>query len=106
MINEMVAAEQAPETQMEAQQTTLKTEGTSYTTIGTDLAALQKDVTTLMRSEFLPEPHGLLRRCLGGQRHRRRRHFPRQLHFQDFQTGLRCLLAGRHRGRQSPQRHR
>ena len=52
VINEMVAAEQAPETQMEAQQTTLKTEGTSYTTIGTDLAALQKDVTTLSDPSF------------------------------------------------------
>jgi flagellar hook-associated protein 2 len=52
IINEMVAVEQAPETQMEAQQATLKTEGASYTTIGTDLTALQKDVTTLMDPSF------------------------------------------------------
>jgi flagellar hook-associated protein 2 len=52
IINEMVAAEQAPETQMEAQQTTLGTENTAYTTIGTDLATLQKDVTTLMDPSF------------------------------------------------------
>jgi len=52
IINEMVAAEQAPETQMEAQQTTLQTENTSYQTIGTDLTALQKDVTTLMDPGF------------------------------------------------------
>jgi flagellar hook-associated protein 2 len=52
VINEMVAAEQAPETQMETQKTTLATENTSYTTIGTDLATLQKDVTTLMDPGF------------------------------------------------------
>lgn len=52
IINEMVAAEQAPETQMEAQQSTLGTENTAYTTIGTDLATLQKDVTTLMDPSF------------------------------------------------------
>jgi flagellar hook-associated protein 2 len=52
IINEMVAAEQAPETQMEAQQTTLQTENTSYQTIGTDLTTLQKDVTTLMDPSF------------------------------------------------------
>ena len=52
IINEMVAVEQAPETQMEAQQATLKTKGASYTTVGTDLAALQKDVTTLMDPSF------------------------------------------------------
>ena len=52
IINDMVAVEEAPETQMEAQQALLKTEGTSYTTIGTDLAALQKDITTLMDPTF------------------------------------------------------
>jgi len=52
IINEMVAAESAPETQMVAQQTTLKTEGASYQTIGTNLTALQKDVTTLSDPNF------------------------------------------------------
>ena len=52
IINEMVATEKAPETQMEAQQTTLKNQGASYTTIGTDLTALQKDVTALMDPSF------------------------------------------------------
>ncbi len=52
IINEMVAAEQAPETQMEAQQTTLKNEGAAYTTLGTDLTTLQKDVTTLVDPSF------------------------------------------------------
>ena len=52
IINEMVAAEEAPETQMETQQTTLKTDTTSYQTIGTDLTTLQKDVTTLMDPSF------------------------------------------------------
>jgi flagellar hook-associated protein 2 len=52
IINEMVAVEQAPETQMKAQQTALQTQNTSYQTIGTDLTTLQKDVTTLMDPSF------------------------------------------------------
>ena len=88
IINEMVAVEQAPETQMEAQQTTLKNEGAAYTTIGTDLTALQKDVTTLMDPEFLREPHRLRRQFLGGQRHRRRRHSPGQLTLSIFRNWL------------------
>jgi flagellar hook-associated protein 2 len=52
IINEMVTAEQAPETQMKTQRTALETENTSYTTIGTDLATLQKDVTTLSSADF------------------------------------------------------
>jgi flagellar hook-associated protein 2 len=52
IINEMVAIEQEPETQMETQQTTLKTETTSYQTIGTDLATLQKDITSLKDPSF------------------------------------------------------
>jgi flagellar hook-associated protein 2 len=52
IINEMVSAEEAPETQMKTEQTTLGNENTAYQTIGTDLAALQKDVTTLMNPSF------------------------------------------------------
>ena len=68
IINDMVAVESAPETQMKAQQTTLQTKNTAYQTIGTDLAALQKDVTTLMRPEFLRQPHGLRFQFLRGER--------------------------------------
>jgi flagellar hook-associated protein 2 len=47
IINDMVAAQSAPETQMQTQQTTLQTKNTAYQTIGTDLTTLNNDVTTL-----------------------------------------------------------
>jgi flagellar hook-associated protein 2 len=52
IINEMVAAESAPETQMQTEQTALGTKTTAYTTLGTDLTTLNKDVTTLMAPGF------------------------------------------------------
>jgi len=52
IINDMVAAESAPETTMEAQQTTLGTEKTAYQTIGTDLTTLNTDVKTLTAAGF------------------------------------------------------
>jgi flagellar hook-associated protein 2 len=52
LINEMVTAQEAPETQMKTQVTNLQTENTAYTTLGTDLTALQKDAATLKDSSF------------------------------------------------------
>jgi flagellar hook-associated protein 2 len=52
IINDMVAAESAPITTMQAQQTTINNQNTAYQTIGDDLANLQKDITTLSSASF------------------------------------------------------
>jgi len=52
IINDMVAAESAPITKMQAQQTTINSQNSAYQTIGTDLTNLQKDVTTLSSPDF------------------------------------------------------
>jgi flagellar hook-associated protein 2 len=52
IINDMVAAESTPVTQMQTQQTTVNSENTAYQTIGTDLANLQNDATTLSSASF------------------------------------------------------
>jgi flagellar hook-associated protein 2 len=52
IINDMVAAESAPITTMQAQQTTLNNEDAAYKTIGTDLTNLQNDVTALAAPGF------------------------------------------------------
>jgi flagellar hook-associated protein 2 len=52
IINDLVAAERAPETSMKAQQTALQTKNASYQTIGADLTTLGKDVSTLMNPSF------------------------------------------------------
>jgi flagellar hook-associated protein 2 len=52
IINEMVAAESAPETTMEGEQTTIGTKKTAYQTIKTDLTTLNGDITTLNGPDF------------------------------------------------------
>jgi len=52
IINDMVQAESAPITTMQAQQTTINNKNSAYETIGTDLAALQSDITTLSTPGF------------------------------------------------------
>jgi flagellar hook-associated protein 2 len=52
IINDMVAAESAPITTMQAQQTTLNNEDAAYKTIGTDLTNLQNDITALSSPGF------------------------------------------------------
>src|SRR5579863_2663257 len=52
IINDMVQAEQAPETQMEAQQTTLANQKSAYQTLGTDFTTLNNDVTKLTTPGF------------------------------------------------------
>src|SRR5579872_6736384 len=52
IVNDMVQAEQAPETRMEAQQTALGNQKTAYQTINTDLTAVNNDITTLMAPGF------------------------------------------------------
>jgi flagellar hook-associated protein 2 len=52
IINDMVAAESAPITTMQAQQTTINNQNSAYQTIGTDLTNLQNDITTLSSPSF------------------------------------------------------
>lgn len=52
IINDMVAAESAPVTQMQAQQATVNQRNSAYQTIGTDLTNLQNDITTLSAASF------------------------------------------------------
>ncbi len=87
IINDMVAVEEAPETQMEAQQTLLKTEDTSYTTIGTDLAALQKDITTLMDPSFFENRTASAADASVASATAASRHSPGRLQFRYFATG-------------------
>jgi flagellar hook-associated protein 2 len=52
IINDMVQAESAPITTMQAQQTTINNKNSAYETIGTDLTALQNDIKTLSTPGF------------------------------------------------------
>ena len=52
IINEMLAAEAAPETQMTTEETTDNSKKTAYQTIGTDLTTLATDATTLSNPGF------------------------------------------------------
>lgn len=52
LITQLVAAERAPETQMQAQQATLGQENSAYQTIGTKLTALSNDITTITDPNF------------------------------------------------------
>jgi flagellar hook-associated protein 2 len=52
IVNDMVTAEQKPETQMESQQTTLANQKSAYSTINTDLTTLSTDIGTLMAPGF------------------------------------------------------
>jgi flagellar hook-associated protein 2 len=52
LVNELVAAERAPETQMQAQQATLGTENTAWQSIGNDLTTLQSSVKTILGANF------------------------------------------------------
>ena len=52
LITQLVAAERAPETQMQAQQATLGQENSAYQTIGTKLTAIQNDITTITDPNF------------------------------------------------------
>jgi flagellar hook-associated protein 2 len=52
IINDMAAAEEAPETQWESEQSTLQSQNSAYKTIGTDLTTLNNDLTTLKDPSF------------------------------------------------------
>jgi flagellar hook-associated protein 2 len=52
IIDDMAAAEEAPETQMESEQSTLQSQNSAYKTIGTDLTTLNDDLTTLKDPSF------------------------------------------------------
>ena len=52
IVNDMVTAEQAPETQMVAQQNSLASQKNAYQTISTDLTTLNSDIATLMAPGF------------------------------------------------------
>jgi flagellar hook-associated protein 2 len=52
IINDMVEAESAPVTQMQAEQATVNQQNSAYQTIGTDLTNLQNDITTLSAASF------------------------------------------------------
>ncbi|MGP8201490.1 MAG: flagellar filament capping protein FliD [Limisphaerales bacterium] len=52
IVNEMLTAEAAPETQMTTEETTDQSKKAAYQTIGTDLATLNTDVTTLSKPGF------------------------------------------------------
>ena len=52
LVTELVAAERAPESQMEADQTTLQTKNTAYQTLGTDLTTLNSDISTITGANF------------------------------------------------------
>jgi flagellar hook-associated protein 2 len=52
IVNEMLAAEAAPETEMNTEETTDQSKNTAYQTIGTDLTTLSNDATTLSNPGF------------------------------------------------------
>jgi flagellar hook-associated protein 2 len=52
LVNELVAAERAPETQMENQQATLQQENSAWQTIGTDLTTFQGSLSTVLGANF------------------------------------------------------
>jgi len=52
IVNEMLTAEAAPETQMNAEETADQNKKTAYQTIGTDLTTLKTDATTLSNPDF------------------------------------------------------
>jgi flagellar hook-associated protein 2 len=52
IVNEMLTAEAAPETQMNTEETTDQSKNTAYQTIGTDLTTLQTDATKLSSADF------------------------------------------------------
>lgn len=52
LINSMVAAERAPETQWNSQITTLNNQNAAYQTLGNDLSKIQTDVSTLTDPSF------------------------------------------------------
>jgi flagellar hook-associated protein 2 len=52
IVNEMLTAEAAPETQMNAEETADNNKKAAYQTIGTDLTTLNKDATTLSNPGF------------------------------------------------------
>jgi flagellar hook-associated protein 2 len=52
LVTQLVAAERAPETQMQAQQTTYQTQKSAFQSIGTKLTTLQNDINTLTGSTF------------------------------------------------------
>jgi flagellar hook-associated protein 2 len=52
LITQLVAAERAPETQMQAQQATIQRKNSAYQTIGTDLTKLQNDIKALTAANF------------------------------------------------------
>jgi flagellar hook-associated protein 2 len=52
LVNELVAAESAPITGMQAQQSTYQTQKAAYQTLGTDLTTLNNDITTLSAPGF------------------------------------------------------
>lgn len=52
LVSQLVAAESAPETGMQAQEAAFQAKKTAYQTIGTDLTTLSSDITTLTGSDF------------------------------------------------------
>jgi flagellar hook-associated protein 2 len=52
IVNEMLTAEAAPETQMNTEETTDENKNTGYQTIGTDLTTLNNDIKTLSNPGF------------------------------------------------------
>jgi flagellar hook-associated protein 2 len=52
LVNELVAAERAPETQMQNQQSQIQQKNGIWQTAGTELTALQKSVTTILGADF------------------------------------------------------
>ena len=52
IVNELLTAEAAPETQMTTEQTTDNSKNAAYQTIGTDLTTLNTDITSLSNPSF------------------------------------------------------
>jgi flagellar hook-associated protein 2 len=52
LVNQLIAVERTPETQMQAQQTTFQTQSSAFQTIGTKLSALSADIINLTTTNF------------------------------------------------------